>query len=430
MTKLLSGATGRMTVLLTFFAACAVIFAVLLMGTGVRVPVVDSGEYTSRVVLQDVDNLVTAGRVQISGVRVGQVRSVKQERDGVHVEFSVDDDVAPLHEGVHVRLAERSLVGEGYLDVTDGKGAELPSGSTLPTSSVQPSVQLRDVLASFDSASRKELQGLLRSLGKGTAGSQEDVAQLLGGLGGLGNDGNTALAAVAAQTKDLTVLARQATTLMSALDTGNGQIASLVSNANRLTAATAGQRRSIEAVLRQAPGLLDTTRTASSSLVTLSDALGPVAADVREAAPSLTTALTQLPATTADLRGLLSPLSGTLHMAPATLQRVPAADRALRGLFPEARYMLRDINPMLSYIRPYGADLAAFFANFNAVLNYTDENGASYLRLSPMVNDYSVQRPLRFGALGNYTNPYPGPGSAGKPGPFKGDYPKVKRTGG
>src|SRR5439155_19367918 len=157
-------------------------------GTGERLPVLDSGEYTSVVVLKDVDNLVKASRVQIAGVRVGQVRKVTLEADGAHVEFTVDDDVAPLHRGLTVRLGERSIVGEGYLDVEDGKGPELASGSTIPAASVQPSVQLRDVLHSFDPATRHELQGLMQSLAASTHGPSADAARLLGGLGGLGTD--------------------------------------------------------------------------------------------------------------------------------------------------------------------------------------------------------------------------------------------------
>jgi phospholipid/cholesterol/gamma-HCH transport system substrate-binding protein len=428
MSTMLSGARGRLVVLLVFFAACATVMGVLFTGTGERIPVLDSGEYTSVVVLKDADNLVKAGRVQIAGVRVGQVRKVTLEPDGAHVEFTVDDNVAPLHRGLTVRLGERSLVGEGYLDVSDGHGAELASGSTIPASSIQPSVQLRDVLHSFDPASRRDLQGLLWSLGASTQGSSDDVAHLLGGLGGLGSDGDVALSAIAAQSKDLTVLARETATLMQALDTGDGQIASLVSNANRLTVSTSGQAEAIRQVLRQTPALLGTTRDAADSLVSLSGSLAPVAADLRKAAPQLSTALVQLPATTRDLRGLLSPLSGALTRAPATLRRVPGADEALRGLFPTVQVMLSDLNPMLAYIEPYGPDLAAYFANFNAVLNYTDENGASYLRLVPMVNTYSKQTPVRGGFLGNYTNPYPAPGTGGKPGPFKGPYPHVERA--
>lgn len=427
----LGGTTGRLLALLVFFSVCAVIMGVLFSGTGVRRPVIDSGEYTATVEMQDVDNLVKASQVQTAGVRVGQVRSVEtMAGGGVKVVIALNDSMAPLHEGATLRLSSRSLVGESYLALTDGKGEELSSGTELPATAVEPSVQLNDVLAGVDRETRGELRSLLRSLGSGTTGTRGDVSALLEGMGDLGREGHTALDAIAAQSGDLKKLARQTSEIMQALDTGQGQIADLVSNANRLTAATAGQRKSIEQTLHQAPGVLDAAATAGDSLVSLSAALSPVATDLRAAAPNLTNALRELPATTADLHGMLAPLARVLDSAPATLDRVPRTGKDLRTFFPTAQATLADVNPMLSYVKPYGPELAAYFANFNAVLNYKDESGAHYLRLTPLVNTHSPQLPLSTnGLLGNYTNPYPAPGTGARPGPFSGEYPRVERLG-
>jgi phospholipid/cholesterol/gamma-HCH transport system substrate-binding protein len=429
MTHFLSGPKGRVLALVVFFGVCAVIMGVLFSGTGVRRPFVDSGEYTATVEMKDVDNLVTAGQVQTAGIRVGQVRSVKtMAGGGVKVELALKRDMAPLHQGATLRLGARSLVGESYLDLTDGKGPRLPSGTELPASAIVPSVQLNDVLASLDAGTRSDLTGLLRSLGAGTAGSESDVDDLMTGMGALGRQGHTALDAIAAQSQDLTALARQTALVLNALDTGQGQVADLVGNANKLTAATSGQQAAIEKTLREAPRTMDTTTKATDSLVSLSTALSPVATDLRRSAPDLTRALNELPGTTTDLRGLLKPLSTVLDRTPATLDRLPAVTKDVRASIPTARATLSDVNPMLSYIKPYGPELAAYFANFNAVLNYKDESGASYLRLTPLVNTHSPQLPYSTdGLLGNYTNPYPAPGEGSRPGPFKGKYPRVER---
>lgn len=424
-------AAGRSLALLAFLGVAVVIMAFFYSGTGSRRPIIDSGEYTATVEMKDVDNLVKAGQVQVAGVRVGQVRSVEQGDDGrARVELALNDDYGPLHEGAKLRVAERSLVGETYLALTDGSGKELPSGTELPATSVQRGVQLHDVLASVDKETRGELRSLLRSLGAGTAGTKDDTAALMSGLGKLGREGHTALDAIAAQSSDLKALARQTTQVLQALDTGQGQITSLVRNANRLTAATSGQRQAVEDTLRIAPGLLDTATNASGSLESLGNALLPVASDLKSAGPALSTALMELPATTTDLRGMLPDLSSVLDKSPSTLKKVPTVSKDLQGLIPTAQATLADVNPMLAYIKPYGPELAAYFANFNAVLNYRDENGAYYLRLTPLVNTHSAQLPIKTdGLLGNYTNPYPAPGSGAQPGPFKGDYPRVERDG-
>lgn len=431
MSSILSGPKGRLLAVLVFFAACAYVMWVLYSGTGAKRPFVDSGDYTMTAVMSDIDNLVPASRVEIAGVHVGEVRSVSTKPDGEHVTFTLDKDVVPLHHGATIRVGERSLVGESYLDVSDGKGSALGSGTTLPTSSVQPSVQLHDVLASLDPASRAQLQQLINSAGAATNGNQQSIAALADGLGKLGREGYTAADALAAQSGDLKALARQTSQLMSALDTGNGEIASLVQSANQVTAAVAGQAPAVRSTLRLAPQVLTRAQSASTSLDSLSTALAPVAKNLQAAAPNLTTALRQLPASTHDLRGLLAPLDASLGRAPATLQRVPTLSTDANSLMPTVETSLKDVNPMLGYIEPYGPDLASYFANFNAVLNYTDSAGANYLRLVPELNDYSVQLPVKVGGiggiLGTYTNPYPAPGAGGAPGPFKGSYPKVKR---
>ncbi|AEH09484.1 MULTISPECIES: MlaD family protein [Protofrankia] len=426
MRHVLTGSLGRLVTVLLFLGGSLAILLYLSTGAGVRIPLISGKEYTAVAVFKDIDNLVTASRVQIAGVQVGQVREVTRQADGMRVKFSVDDKAAPLHEGVAVRLGERSLVGEGYLDVTDGKGKELRSGATIPEDGVKPSVQLGDILASLDTDTRDELGSLVRSLGQGTDGPQQDVSGILDGLGDLGREGHTALDAIASQSEDLKALAQETSTVLRALDTGQGQIATLVSNVDQLTQATAGQQQAIEDVLRQAPGVLDSAKTASGTLTKLSGALAPVAADLKTASPLLTDALEQLPATSADLHGLLPPLSGTLDLAPDTLNRVPTLGTDVRNVIPPVRTALRDVNPMLAFIKPYGPELSAFFANFNAIMQYTDESGAHYVRLTPLVNTYSVQTPVPYEVL-TYTNPYPAPGTGAKPGPFSGPYPRVER---
>jgi phospholipid/cholesterol/gamma-HCH transport system substrate-binding protein len=340
--------------------------------------------------------------------------------------FSLDPAVAPLHEGVKIRLGARSLVEESYLDITDGDGTEIGDGTTLPGEAVQPSVQIHDVLRSLDDPTREELGGLLRALDPATAGTQEQVSATLTGLGDIGREGATAIDALAAQSEQLKSLSRNLTTVLDALDTGEGRVASLVSDAQRLTAATADRQEALADSVRRLPGVLDSARNGADGINRIATALGPVAADLRSAAPFLDSALVQLPDTTNDLRGLLPHMSGVLDRAPATLERVPTLGEDVRAVVEPARTMLADLNPMLGYLGPYGRDFAGYLANFNAVLQYTDEKGAHYLRLIPVL-DERAQTPAPIQVTG-YDNPYPAPGAGSLPGPFTGQYPRVERA--
>lgn len=420
-------ATGRLAVVLAFLVAAVLVVVQLLSVTSVRIPLLqDRGDYTVAVELPDVANLATVGQVRIAGIRVGEVKEIAAPRDGrVRVVMTVHPEFAPLHRGATVRVGNRSLVGEAYLSVEDGRGEAIPAGATLPPDAGRSNVELGDVLRSLDPESRAALGRTVRSLGEGTAGTGSEIRATVRGLGLLGRDGHTAVDAIAAQSEDLEALARETATVLAALDTGQGQIATLVENAGRLAGATADQRPAIESSMRSLPGLLASADSATAALTDLAGALGPVAEDLAQAAPDLSDSLRRLPPVTREVRALLPPLSGTLDRAPATLERVPTLGDDLRDLIPSARTALQDVNPMLSYLEPYGADLATFVALFNGVMEPVDEAGHHYAPVQQNVND-SAQSPLRKSQdVLTYRNPYPEPGQLGRPGPFAGTYPRV-----
>jgi phospholipid/cholesterol/gamma-HCH transport system substrate-binding protein len=424
--------TLRLLTLVSFTAACTGLFGYLWVNSGGTVPGVTGDDYRLTVPVADVDNLVYFSDVRMAGVTVGKVREIENTDEGhARVVFALDPGIGPLHEGVTVRMGAKTLVEETYVEVRDGDGAPLPDGATLPDSAVQPGVQLDDVLRSLDPETRAALGSAVRSFGAGTAGRQGDVGGAVQGLGALGRDGHSVLDALAAQSEDLKAMSANTTELLQALDTQQGQIATMVGNAQRLTEATAGGRTDLEATMRELPGVLDSARAASTSLVELSDALGPVAADLHTAAPFLSGALRELPAVSQDLRGLLPPLTGTLDGAPATLDRVPTFGEDARSLIPQAQLALGDLNPMLGYLEPYGPDLAAFFTNWaGGLANSVDVHGR-YARPMFLFSEHSLRSsPVPTDAVVDRSNAFPDPGQSVDPGPFEGPYPRVERDGG
>lgn len=417
----------RITVLLVFITLCAIFFGYLWVNSGGRIPGLTDG-YRVSMEISDADNLVADSDVMMAGVKVGKVRELEPSGGSAHALVELQSDAAPLHQGATVRVRNKTLVEETYLEIADGGGPTLPDGVALPAETVHPSVQLNDVLASLDQPTREALGGTIRSLGTATDGRREDIASALTGLGQLGRQGHDALDALAAQSEDLKRLVPQTTTLLRALDTRRGQIANLVSDANRLTQATAGGHEDIEASVRQLPGVLASADTASRDLTELSQGLQPVAKDLNAASPEVSRALQELPATAHDLRGLLPALNGTLDAAPNTLQRVPVVSRDARNIIPSTRVALADLNPMLGYLKPYGQDLAAFFTNVSAQFAQHDPNG-HYMRVFMIYNEQSARNnPLNTNkGLLDKSNAYPRPGQAANPGPFTGQYPRVEQ---
>lgn len=419
----------RATTVVAFIAACALLFGYLWLNMGGRLPLISGDGYRVSFESEDVDNLVYDSDVMVAGVRVGKVRQLDADGATAAVTLQIDDEAAlPLHEGARLHLRSKSLIEETYVEIVDGDGAELPDGATLPADALVPSVQLDDVLASLDEDTRSDLGASLRSLGASTEQTGEQLGQTLTGLGNLGREGYDVLDALEAQSQDLQRLVSTSSRVMGALDTGQGRIVDLVEQSELLTSSTAAQKGDIEATVRALPGVLTTAREATTELSTLAADLRPVTKGLSAAAPALSRALTYLPATTRDLRGLLPALDATLDKAPGTLKRVPDVAEEVVRIIPTTRAALADVNPMLAFLQPYGPDLAAFMAHWNAMLGNSDANG-HYLRIFPVLNEGSFKGlplPLNRGIL-DKSNAYPVPGESVRPGPFEGTYPRVER---
>lgn len=415
-----------------FVVACALGFAFLWVKGGGTIPgVVTEPEYRVSFTTPDLKNLRDGGHVEIAGVKVGEVVERHIDGDKARVVLSLTEEAAPLHEGATVRVSMKSLIGSSYVEIDDGDGEPLSSGTALPATSVRESIDIDELLSTFTPKTRESLRGAVRSLAQATHGTAADIDKVMSGLGNLGREGHTVLDALAAQSRDLQALSTEATTLLDTLDTGRGQIATLVQDAKLLTDATAGKRARLEETMRLLPGTLSNVRVAADKLSELSRPLSPIAADLRQAAPHLNSALVNLRPVTNDLRGLLPALDGTLDRAPATLERVPAFSADARALIPQARTLLRDVNPMLAYLQPYGRDLGAMFANFGATFETQEPNGIRPIRLAAILNPGSIRgNPVPLDALESqfWNNPYPAPGQAGDPAPYRGEYPRVERA--
>lgn len=411
----------------TIVLICLLGFIYLWSSTGGTVPgLADPYRITFRA--DDIKNLRPAGDVRVAGVLVGRVVGQEIDGDKAAVQLEIDDDFAPLHEGATVRVGMKSVIGQSYVAVVDGEGPEMPPGTVLEGDAVTDPVDLDEVISTFDQPTKAALRGLLSSLDPTAANSRQSVSQLLEGAGMIGREGYTAVDAIAAQGQDLKALVNEANQILAALNTGRDQIGSLVVNAQAITNATAGQSDELARSVRGLPGLVTAAGRATATLDGLARDLSPVARDLNAAAPGLSAALRDLPPVTRGLRTLLDPMNSSLGRADQTLDQVPELSRQLSGIAPDLETTLRNVNPMVEYLVPYGTDIGSFFGNFGGSFNVPLENGVKAVRLAPIFSEYSVRNiPLDLQLLNplHWNNPYPKPMQADDPARFRGQYPRI-----
>lgn len=413
--------------LVLFVALCAMVFGYLWINSGGKIPGITRTAYQITAYFPKVANLVYFSDVMVAGVKVGKVQQVTPAGREAKVVMDVDR-YGPLHQGATAQIRAKTLVEESFVEIHDGTGPVLPSGSELPRDAAKPETNLNDVLVALAGKTTGALADELRSLGAATDGTQQSITEAVQGLGSLGRGGYTALDALAAQSDDLKQLTGNTAKMMTALNTQRGEIAELVEDANRLTTATADGQEDVKNVMRALPPVLDSANRASSGLTDISEGLRPVARHLRDAGPELSAALDQLPDVSRDLRGVLPDLDSVLHKAPDTLHRVPGFSDVTNDLIPRAITDLTNLNPMLGYLKPYAPELADVLTNFAQTLAHGDNNGR-YFRTLLEVNGQSLKNypvTTNLGPLAQY-NPYPKPGQGYDPSPAGRGFTRVEK---
>jgi phospholipid/cholesterol/gamma-HCH transport system substrate-binding protein len=398
----------QLGVLLAFVGLCIGIFGYLWVNSGGRLPFISKYTYKIAADIPRVGNLVYFSDVAVNGVLIGKVQELTPQRDHAHVVMDLTK-FGPVHEGAIVRVRAKTLVEESFLEIEDGTGPALPSGSQLPPGSGIGPTQLNDVLLALDGKTRGALADASKSLGAATVGTRQAFSDAVAGLGAVGRGGRDALDALAAQSEDLRALSANTATLLTALNTQRGQIAQLVTDANTLTTATADGREDLAQFVRELPPTLHSADNAADSIDRIGRALDPVANNLHQAAPDLSAALHDLPNISDQLRGLLPQLDGVLQSGPDTFDKVNTFSDDMKDFTPKGEDFLAELNPMLGYIKGYKREVGSVLTNFAQTLAHGDANGHEFQALILLGNETAVKAfPVNteVGPLDKY-NPYP-----------------------
>ncbi|MEN3356304.1 MAG: phospholipid/cholesterol/gamma-HCH transport system substrate-binding protein [Mycobacteriales bacterium] len=151
--------------------------------------------YTVHADFSDSGGIFTGAEVTYRGVRVGRVGPLRLRPDGVRVDLLLDGDAPPIPADARAVVADRSAVGEQYVDLQPATGARpfLQDGAVLPASRNRIPVPTETVLLNLDrvvrSVDRDHLSTVIDELGTAFTGRGPDLQRLL-------DSGDALLAAV------------------------------------------------------------------------------------------------------------------------------------------------------------------------------------------------------------------------------------------
>ncbi|HEX5407410.1 MAG TPA: MCE family protein [Pseudonocardiaceae bacterium] len=161
----------------------AVVYAAMRYA-GIGSALVDPG-YTVRLDLADGGGIFTNAEVTYRGVTVGKVTTMRLTSNGIEVGLHIDSGTPPIPADLQAAVADRSAVGEQYVDLmpsTTG-GPFLADGSVISQNRTTVPLATQNLLANLDqlanSVPTSSLQTVVNELNAGFSGTGPDLRKLL-----------------------------------------------------------------------------------------------------------------------------------------------------------------------------------------------------------------------------------------------------------
>ncbi|MFD1813561.1 MCE family protein [Rhodococcus gannanensis] len=278
-----------------FAAVMVVIFAGLVV---VFSKATFASTTTYHAVFTSSSGMQSGSSVRIAGAPVGSVTAVDRGRDNLaHVTFDLQSKY-PLTTGTRALIRYENLVGDRYLELTDGPGMSdaLQGGDTIPLDRTEPALDLDLLLGGVKPLLRglepDHVNSLSEALVQVFQGQGDALVTLLGSTGSLTTE-------LAAREDVIGEVVDNLNEVLGTLDGKREQFSATVDGLQRLVSGLAADRDPIgDALPRIADatgGLADLLQVARPDIRAAIDRTGALAANLDAGSESIEATLTGLP---------------------------------------------------------------------------------------------------------------------------------------
>ena len=407
---------GRIALMVGFALSCFGLLLFLWLAFGGPVPLKPKG-YRVDASFAEASQLSTEADVRISGVPVGKVKVIEADNETGRsvVTIELDAKYAPLPSDARAILRQKTLLGETYVELTPGtrQAPTIPEGGSLAEGNVSETVELDEILRTFDPETRVAFQEWMQTQAEAIGGHGRDLNDALGNLGPFAEDAAELVDILNRQEPAVERLISNTGVVFEALTERDGQLAELIDNSNRVFQTTAQRDRELQETFIALPTFERESRETITRLTQFARETNPLVTQLRPAARELSPTLEELSALAPDLEAFFRGLGPLID---ASVRGFPAAERVLQDLPPllgQLDSALRQLNPVLDLVGLYKRELTAFFANTVAATQATTVSNAGplhYLRTQNPLNPESLAvYPKRLPT--NRPNPYTLPGT-------------------
>ena len=393
---------ARILTMVAFAASCIGLLLFLWISFGGTTSLGPRGYEITAEFDQAVD-LGSQADVRISGVNVGKVVGVSLDRRTglTKAVMEIDPQFAPRPVDTHAILRQKTLLGETYIELSPGSpsGRKLADGAALPRAQIAPTVQLDEILSTFDPATRRAFQVWMQQQGTALTGRGESLNAALAELYPFATNVDAVLAVLRRDGAATSTLLRDGGQVFSAIAHSPAALQQLVNNSNAAFSATNAQAAALAQTIKAFPPFLVAQKTTIDRVKRFAITTKPLIDELRPAARQLTPTLQQVAIIAPQLKTLLVNI-GPLTRASA--RGVPALENFLTQSVPlltRLKPYLGNLIPVIDYINTYRQEVAGFFANGTAADEATSPAAVGqkllhYVRVSSPVNpetltDYS-----------------------------------------
>jgi len=415
----------RVAVMIAFAASCVALLLFLWLSFGGSVPLVPQG-YRISVEFDQAVQLGTQADVDIAGVTVGKVVSVGLDhRTGLaRAVLQIDPKYAPRPADTRAILRQKTLLGETYVELSFGNnhGPMLHDGARLPQARVGKTVQLDQILDTFDARTRRAFETWMQDDAVAFTDRGQDFNDALAELYPFAGNVSSVLGVLQRDSSATSTLLADGGAVLSAISRNPAQLQGLIRNADTVFGSTARLNSQLVAAVKAFPGFLVSTRSTLQAVKTFAGQAKPLVDTLKPAAVQLSPALVSLGKLASNLETVfkgLGPLTGAAQSGVPALEAFLATSASPRSgsaksLLTSLTPFLGQLVPVFDYLGAYRKELAAFFANDAASTEgeapaFSSAARLHYLRfaspLSPEELTAQSQRPYS-----NRSNPYEVPG--------------------
>jgi virulence factor Mce-like protein len=360
----------RLATMAAFALSCFCLLLFLWVSFGGPSPLKAKG-YRFEVAFPEAALLAEQADVRVAGVEVGKVRAIERLAGGGNATIAtieLDPKFAPISADARAILRQKAILGETYVDLTTGRrgGRRLREGERLAPGNVEDTVELDEILDTYDAYTRAAFRTWQQGLGTAIRPRGQDLNDALGNLPGFVREGGDLFALLDEQRAALRGLVRNTGVVFEALTRREGQLRALVENSDTVLTAVARQDKAFAETWNVFPTFLEESRLTFHRLKRFSADTRPLVREMRPALEDLRPTLLALRDLSPDLRRLYANLDPLLTISRRSLPATAAILRDLRPALGELGPFLSEFNPVVDWIGQHQNTLTDLFSNLGA----------------------------------------------------------------